>query len=72
MLNVFFLMAVAFLPFPTAVLGEYLDDDPQRKTAVAFYLLGLILPATGWLSMWLYARWDNLIDESLDPITCAS
>jgi len=67
MLNVFFLMAVAFLPFPTAVLGEYLDDDPERKTAVAFYILGLALPAAGWLSMWLYARWDELVDETLDP-----
>ena len=67
MLNVFFLMAVAFIPFPTAVLGEYLDDDPQRKAAVAFYIFGLALPATGWLSMWMYARWDDLIDETLHP-----
>lgn len=67
MLNVFFLMAVAFLPFPTAVLGEYLDEDPERKTAVAFYIIGLALPAAGWLCMWLYARWDELVDETLDP-----
>ncbi len=67
MLNVFFLMAIAFLPFPTAVLGEYLDDDPQRQTAVAFYIVGLALPATAWLFIWLYARWDNLIDEALHP-----
>ena len=49
MINVFFLMAVAFVPFPTAVLGEYLDDDPERKTAVIFYIIGLLLPAIGWL-----------------------
>ena len=30
MLNVVFLMCIAFVPFPTAVLGEYLDDAPAR------------------------------------------
>src|SRR5215510_4445653 len=45
MLNVLFLMAIAFLPFPTAVLGEYLDDPGQRDIAVSLYALGLLLPA---------------------------
>ena len=67
MLNVFFLMAIAFLPFPTAVLGEYLDDAAERKTAVAFYIMGLAVPAICWLFMWLYARWDELVDETLHP-----
>jgi uncharacterized membrane protein len=67
MMNVFFLMAIAFLPFPTAVLGEYLDNDPQRKTAVVFYSIGLLLLALTWLSLWIYGRLDNLIDEALHP-----
>jgi uncharacterized membrane protein len=70
MLNVFFLMAIAFVPFPTAVLGEYLDDAAERKTAVAFYILGLVLPAVGWLSIWLYGQQDHLIDENLHPDYC--
>jgi len=67
MLNVFFLMCVAFLPFPTAVLGEYLRHADERRTAVAFYAFGLLLPAIGWLCVWLYANARRLLDERLDP-----
>ncbi len=67
MLNVLFLMAIAFLPFPTAVLGEYLDDSSQRDTAVRLYALGLLLPAIGWLMVWLYANVRGLVDERLAP-----
>jgi uncharacterized membrane protein len=66
-LNVFFLMAIAFLPFPTAVLGEYLDNDEQREAAVRLYSLGLLLPAFGWLCVWLYANARGLVDERLAP-----
>ncbi len=65
MLNVFFLMTIAFLPFPTAVLGEYLDDAEQRDTAVTLYALGLLLPAFGWFIVWLYANVRGLVDERL-------
>ena len=57
MLNVIFLMTIAFLPFPTAVLGEYLTDEAQRADAVTFYSIGLLLPAIAWFLVWLYARW---------------
>jgi uncharacterized membrane protein len=66
-LNVFFLMTIAFLPFPTAVLGEYLDNAEQRDTAVRLYALGLLLPAFGWLVVWLYASARGLVDERLAP-----
>ena len=67
MLNVFFLMAIAFLPFPTAVLGEYLNDSAQRDIAVRLYALGLLLPAFGWIVVWLYANARSLVDERLAP-----
>jgi uncharacterized membrane protein len=67
MMNVFFLMAIAFLPFPTAVLGEYLDDPEQRQTAVTLYALGLLLPAFAWLCLWLYGNARGLVDERLAP-----
>jgi uncharacterized membrane protein len=67
MLNVFFLMCIAFLPFPTAVLGEYLDNADERQAAVSLYALGLLLPAFAWLTVWLYACWHHLTDERLAP-----
>ena len=67
MLNVFFLMTIAFLPFPTAVLGEYLDNAEQRDTAVTLYALGLLLPAFGWFAVWMYAKVRGLVDERLAP-----
>ena len=67
LLNIFFLMCVAFLPFPTAVLAEYLMHHEQRQTAVTFYTFGLFLPAFAWLLMWLYASHGHrLVDEKLD------
>jgi len=66
-LNVFFLMAIAFLPFPTAVLGEYLNDSAERDSAVRLYSLGLLLPAFGWIVVWLYANARGLVDERLAP-----
>ncbi len=67
MLNVLFLMAIAFLPFPTAVLGEYLKEEAQRADAVTFYSLGLLLPAAAWFLLWLYGRWRGLLVEGLEP-----
>lgn len=67
MLNVFFLMCIAFLPFPTAVLGDYVRNERQRETAVSFYAFGLLLPALGWLSIWVYAKSRGLVDQRLSP-----
>ena len=66
LLNIFFLMCVAFLPFPTAVLAEHLTHAEYRQTAITFYAFGLFLPAFAWLLIWLYAsRGRRLIDEKL-------
>lgn len=67
MLNVVFLMAIAFLPFPTAVLGEYLQEGEQRGDAITFYSFALLLPATTWFLLWLYGRWRGLLVEGLEP-----
>jgi uncharacterized membrane protein len=67
MLNVFFLMLIAFLPFPTAVLAEYMPDDDHRQAAIAFYTFGLLLPAIGWLLLWSWANLRELVVHDLDP-----
>ncbi|MEP6850068.1 MAG: TMEM175 family protein [Acidobacteriota bacterium] len=66
LLNVFFLMCISFLPFPTAVLAEYIADESHRQAAVTFYAFGLFLPSLGWLLMWLYATNGlRLVDHRL-------
>lgn len=68
LLNLFFLMCISFLPFPTEVLGTHLLDKSEQRTVVAFYVFGLLLVATAWFLVWLYASFDyRLIDARLSP-----
>lgn len=68
LLNVFFLMCISFLPFPTEVLGSHLLDVNEQRTTIAFYALGLLLPAFSWFLMWLYGSSNyRLIDTNLSP-----
>jgi uncharacterized membrane protein len=67
LLNIFFLMCISFLPFPTAVLAEYITDAERQQTAIILYAFGLLLPAFSWLLIWLYAsRGHRLLHEDLD------
>jgi Na+-driven multidrug efflux pump len=60
-------MAIAFLPFPTAVLGEYLKDGEHRQAAVSLYCIGLFAPAFMWFWVWAYGMLRGLLDEALHP-----
>ena len=67
LINVFFLMSISFLPFPTAVLADFMRETDNQQTAVMFYALGMLLPAFFWFMAWLYAsRGDRLLDPNLD------
>lgn len=67
LLNLLFLLCIAFLPFPTEVLNEYLRDSANQTTAATFYAFGLWLPAVSWFLMWLYAiREGGIVDPDLD------
>ena len=58
LLNIVLLMVIAFIPFPTAVIGEN-----ENRTATIFY--ALIMTVAGLLnaSIWLYASYHHrLID----------
>ena len=62
MLNLFILMVVAFIPFPSSVISE----NPNR-TATIFYALTMSLVGLLLAVMWWYASWHSrLIDSSLD------
>ena len=66
-LNTLFLMYVAFFPFSTALLSEYMRSA-ERTTAVAVYSGTLATTLIVFTLIWLYAsRNYRLIDFNLDP-----
>ena len=65
-LNFLFLMLVAFLPFPTSLLGEYGDHQLPVAIYAATLAVGrLLLTAIHWYS----TSNDRLVDEAQDPAT---
>ena len=65
-LNFLFLMVVAFVPFPTSLLGEYGDHQLPVAIYAATLAVGrLLLTAIHWYS----TRNDRMLDEPQDPAT---
>ena len=63
-INIFYLMSVAFVPFSTALLGEYTDQQ------ISVVIYGINIASAGfWAAVqWWYATKDHrLIDSDLDP-----
>ena len=66
-LNTLLLMCVAFIPFPTALLAEYVSSEEQQ-TAVAVYAGTMAVSAVFFNLLWLYAAHGyRLVDRTLDP-----
>jgi uncharacterized membrane protein len=66
MISVIFLMVIAFIPFPTHVLAEHLNDGDAR-TAALFYGLTNVLMAVTFSTLWFYAiRGDRLLAADVD------
>jgi len=65
-LNFLFLMVIAFVPFPTSLLGEYGDHQLPVAIYAATLAVGrLLLTAIFWYS----TNNDRLLDEPHDPAT---
>jgi uncharacterized membrane protein len=65
-INVVFLMVIAFIPFPTRVLAAHLYHD--ARSAAFFYGLTMVLMAAAYASLWFYAaRGGRLISANADP-----
>jgi uncharacterized membrane protein len=67
MINVFFLMAVAFVPFPTVLVAGHLHDSGLEVAALAY---GFTLTTTAILYnvLWFYAAGRRrLLREDSDP-----
>jgi TMEM175 potassium channel family protein len=54
-LNVVFLMTIAFLPWPTALVAAYIRDPDGRRVAAAVYGLTMVAIAVMFNLVWWYA-----------------
>ena len=72
MLNVVFLMTIAFLPWPTALVAEYIRDPDGRHVAAAVYGLTMVSIAVMFNLVWWYAsNRGRLLVSGLDPAAIA-
>ena len=55
LLNILFLMAVSFMPFTTAILGDFILDEEYKNAAVTTYCIGYLLPVIPVFIVYLYA-----------------
>jgi uncharacterized membrane protein len=64
MINVIFLLWVAFIPFPTAILASYLNNPAERRTAMVIYAVTFLVGALLFNLVWRYATGgDRLTGE---------
>lgn len=59
MLNIGLLLCVSFLPFPTAVLADYLSSPAERSAAAALYGGTLTITAIFYNALWRYAAFKG-------------
>jgi uncharacterized membrane protein len=54
-LNLLLLLSVAFIPYPTAILGEALRQGEGTRVAAVVYSVTMTLNGYSWAALWLYA-----------------
>jgi uncharacterized membrane protein len=67
MLNVIFLMTIAALPWPTALVAEYIRDDAHREAATLVYGGTMVAIAIMYNVVWRYAVNRGLLRPDVDP-----
>lgn len=66
--NVFLLMCVAFLPFPTRLVAEHLRGQHDLQPAALAYGATMTILALSYITLWLYAiRKGRLLRADSDP-----
>ena len=66
-MNLMFLMAVAAIPFPTALLGDYLQAGHDERQAAAVYSGTMSLMGVTFGAIWAYAVLsDDLLHARVD------
>jgi uncharacterized membrane protein len=73
-LNLLLLLVVAFLPFPTHLVAEYVGTDRAERVAVTIYGLNLLIAAGLVSVLWRYSVREHLVrpdakDEEVQLLT---
>ncbi len=66
LLNILCLMAVAIIPFPNAVLAEYVNDPDMRSVATVVYGIAMLVLAVFFNLTWQYAARRGLLRLDID------
>jgi uncharacterized membrane protein len=67
-LNLSLLMVVAFLPFPTALLGQYVLSNQASSIAAVLYGLTMILMSLAFIGTWAYVSFgEGFLATPVDP-----
>jgi TMEM175 potassium channel family protein len=70
MLNVFLLLCIAFLPFPTRLVAEHLRNRHELEPAALAYGATMTVMAITYISLWFYAiRGGRLLRPDSNPRT---
>ncbi|MFJ4314966.1 TMEM175 family protein [Streptomyces lavendulae] len=65
-LNLILMLAVAFLPFPTKLLGEYIREGSTERVATTLYGLSLLMTSALLYLFWRYAVHRGLVRADAD------
>jgi TMEM175 potassium channel family protein len=72
LLTVGFLMCVAFIPFPTRLIAEFIRTEAEARAATLAYGITLTCTAAFFNALWLYAsRGRRLLREDADETLVA-
>jgi uncharacterized membrane protein len=66
-LNLLLLMTIAFLPYPTGVLGQALSKGDGARTAAVAYSVTMTVNALAWGALWIYASSGGRLLKSTFP-----
>ncbi|HEX5417225.1 MAG TPA: TMEM175 family protein [Chloroflexota bacterium] len=65
-MNLVHLLGVAFLPYPTALLGAYIQSEQDARVASVLYAGTATVIAIGFMGFWVYAVLHGLLRDGVD------
>jgi len=72
LINLFLLLCIAFIPFPTALMADYLGH-PAQEVGLIVYSGTFVITAVAFNLVWIYASNGNrLLDPAADPKAVSS